>query len=93
MDNSIAPKYKAQTEEQEVKMTWIIVTIALIGTVLNAQRKWQGFLFWFVSNGYLCTYNAIIGEYAQSSLFGAYLLLTVYGIHNWKKKERNQNDD
>ena len=74
-------------------MTWIIVTIALIGTILNARQKWQGFLFWFVSNGWLCVYNATISEYAQSSLFGAYLLLTVYGIYCWKKKERNQNHD
>ena len=30
-------------------MTWIFVAIALIGVILNIQKKWQGFIFWLLS--------------------------------------------
>lgn len=70
-------------------MNWLIVVIALVGIVLNVRRKWQGFLFWLVSNAWWCVHNIAIGEYAQAVLFFVFWVLSVYGIHNWKRKESN----
>ena len=70
-------------------MSWLIVVIALVGIVLNVQRKWQGFLFWLVSNAWWFQHNLVIGEYAQAVLFFVFWILSVYGIYCWKRKESN----
>ena len=66
---------------------WIITIIALTGTVLNARQKRSGFLFWIISNAGLSGYNFRIEEYAQSMLFGVYLVLAIYGFINWGKRD------
>lgn len=63
-------------------MNWLIVVIALIGIVLNVRRRWQGFLFWLISNGWWFWHNLVIGEYAQAVLFFVFWILSVYGIYN-----------
>jgi len=68
-------------------MSWLIVVIALVGIVLNVRRKWQGFLFWLISNAWWFWHNLVIGEYAQAVLFFVFWVLSVYGICNWKRKE------
>lgn len=73
-------------------MNWFITVIALIGGYLNTKRKWQGFILWLISNAWWCCHNIIIGEYAQSTVFGLFWFLSFYGIYNWKiKGEKNQN--
>ncbi len=62
-----------------------IVFLALVGAYLNAKGDQNGFIFWIFTNTYLTWKNLIIHEYAQSSLFLAYLLLALYGYVNWKK--------
>ena len=68
-------------------MTWSIALLALVGTVLNARKAWQGFIFWFVSNAWWCVHSFRIGEYALAALFGVYWLLSIYGVYCWLKKE------
>lgn len=63
---------------------WIITAIALIGTVLNANKQRIGFLFWIVSNLGLFLYNYQNDEYAQALLFFIYLLLAIYGLFKWR---------
>jgi len=33
-------------------------------------------------------YDAVIGAYAQSALFGIYLVLSIGGIYEWKGAEK-----
>ena len=70
-------------------MNWFITLIALAGVVLNVRRKWQGFLFWLISNAWWFGHNLKIGEYAQAVLFGFFWGLSIYGIYSWKRKESN----
>lgn len=65
-------------------MTWILTAIALIGAMLNSERKKEGFYYWVVSNSGFCVYNFCIHEYAMSFLFGIYLLITINGLRTWK---------
>ena len=65
---------------------WLIVLIVVIGAGLNVRRKWQGFIFWLVSNGYWCRHNIVIGEYAQAVIFAMFFLLSVYGIWHWRRQ-------
>ncbi len=66
-------------------INWLIAAIALVGVVLNVWGKWQGFLFWLISNAWWCGYNYVSNEYAQSVLFGAFWFLSLYGIYKWRK--------
>ncbi len=67
-------------------MQWLIVVAALIGAMLNARGKWQGFVFWLVSNAFWAIHNIRIGEYAQASLYGAFWLLAAYGAIHWRSE-------
>ena len=69
-------------------MSWFIVVIALVGVFLNARGKWQGFLFWLVSNAFWFRHNIIIAEYAQAALFGIFWFLSLYGISQWQRKHK-----
>lgn len=69
-------------------MTWFVVAIALVGVFLNARGKWQGFLFWLISNAFWCHHNIIIDEYAQAALFGIFWFLSLYGISQWQRKHK-----
>ena len=65
-------------------IAWLLTIIALVGAVLNSQAKKKGFYFWVVSNTGFCVYNACIGQWAMSLLFGVYLLITINGLRTWK---------
>lgn len=71
-------------------LSWVMSGIALIGTILNAERNIIGFLFWLVSNLYMTIRFAYIGEYAQALLFLIYFLLAIRGIVVWQKKGKNK---
>ena len=69
-------------------MCWIIVAIALVGVLLNARGKWQGFLFWLISNAYWCYRNLVINQYAQAFVFVIFWGMSVYGIFCWRKQQK-----
>ena len=71
-------------------MTWIVTGIALIGVILNIQRKWYCFLFWLISNAYWCGHNYLIREHAQAVLFAAFWFLSLYGMYRWKRDVRDR---
>lgn len=64
--------------------------IAFIGTVINAERNKWGFVFWIVSNTYMCIKLFIMGSYPESLLFFAYFILAIRGIFAWTKKETKE---
>lgn len=71
--------------------SWVMSAVALIGTVINAEKNKYGFVFWMVSNLYMTIRFAVIGEYAQMTLFFIYFLLAIRGIFSWTKKEKVKN--
>lgn len=70
-------------------LSWIMSCIAFIGTLLNAERNKWGFALWMLSNSYMCVRFAVIGEFAQSLLFFAYVLLAIRGIVSWTHKDEH----
>lgn len=68
---------------------WIISGMALLGTLLNANRNKYGFVLWLVTNIYWAVADFHAGLYAQSALFLAYTLLAVKGIVKWTQLEQN----
>ena len=69
-------------------LSWLMSGIALTGTIINAERNKYGFFFWLISNLYMTVRFAVIGEYAQMTLFFIYFLLAIRGIYSWSKKEK-----
>lgn len=66
-------------------LSWVLVAIALAGTVFNVLRDRRGFALWSVSNFGLAGWNAVIGQWAQATLFAVYLGLSVWGWVAWRK--------
>ena len=64
-------------------LTWIIVTIALIGTVLNVQHDRRCFLLWAISSLALAVINARKREWAQATLWSVYVGMAVWGWVVW----------
>ena len=69
-------------------LSWIMCAVALTGTIINAERNKYGFAFWVISNLYMVIRFAVIGEFAQSTLFFIYFLLAIRGLYSWSKKEK-----
>lgn len=67
--------------------------VALIGTIINAERNRWGFAFWAVSNAYMTVRFFVIGEYAQSTLFFIYLILAFRGLISWKIREKSDKEN
>jgi nicotinamide riboside transporter PnuC len=67
--------------------TWIITILAIVGVVLNINKRVEGFYLWVGSNlaWGVIDYNA--GLYAQAVLFIVYTGLSVWGIIEWRKKD------
>ena len=74
-------------------LSWLMSAAALIGTVINAEQNKFGFVFWIVSNFYMVIRFAVIGEYAQMTLFFIYFLLAIRGIYAWSKKEKTDTQN
>lgn len=66
-------------------LTWLIVIVAMLGTVLNVKRDRRGFILWIVSNLALAVINARGGEWAQATLWIVYVVMAVWGWVSWGK--------
>jgi nicotinamide riboside transporter PnuC len=66
---------------------WIATLIAMIGVVLNARHNIICFYLWIGSNSYYTVVNVLAGSYSQAALFAFNLVMAVYGIYCWKRKE------
>lgn len=74
-------------------LSWIMSAVALLGTIINAEQNKYGFAFWIISNLYMVIRFAVIGEYAQMTLFFIYFLLAIRGIYVWSKNEVKKNSE
>ncbi|MHC4617239.1 MAG: hypothetical protein ACYTEQ_05750 [Planctomycetota bacterium] len=77
------------TETIEI-INWCVAAIAAAGAVLNVKHRWQGFVFWLVSNSWWLLYNVCRQEYAAAALFALFLGLSAYGIISWRKDIRTR---
>ena len=68
-------------------MKWLLVLSVLIGDYLNVQKRWQGFLFWIVTDGALGYMSFQEGKYEESTVFLLYLVFAILGIYKWKFKK------
>ena len=64
-------------------LTWIIVTLALAGTILNVRHDRRGFILWAISNAALALINVRSGEWAQATLWSTYVVMAVWGWLAW----------
>lgn len=67
-------------------ITWIVSGLALLGTILNAEKLRVGFWLWIITDFFWMIYDFKIGAYAQGTLFLIYIFLAVRGLIVWKKK-------
>ncbi len=68
-------------------MTWLMMLLALIGTVLNIRHNPNGFLLWGITNIYWAYHNVTINEYALATQFGVYYGFSAWGYYSWTKRQ------
>ena len=66
--------------------TWILAFIAIIGVILNIQKKPSGFIFYTVANIGWVVVNVKHEIYAQAFLFCVFTVLSIYGWWSWRQK-------
>lgn len=64
--------------------SWILALIAIIGVILNIQKKPSGFIFYTISNIGWVLVNMHHKLYAQVFLFAVFTGLSLYGWYSWK---------
>jgi nicotinamide riboside transporter PnuC len=67
-----------------VCFSWVLALIAIIGVVLNIQKKPSGFIFYTISNIGWVLVNLYYEIYAQMFLFSVFTVLSIYGWISWK---------
>jgi hypothetical protein len=65
-------------------LSWLIAVVALIGVVLNIQKRRIGFWFWIVSNAGNSVYAAHREAWSLAALFAVYFVLAIWGLIKWK---------
>ncbi len=68
-----------------VAISWTITAFSVIGAILNAKGRIEGFYVWIAANTGWIVYNIINDEYALAALFAVYTIICVYGIRHWRK--------
>jgi len=67
-------------------ISWGTILVAIIGAVLNALKRREGFYLWMISNAGLVIINWRKGDYPQAFLFLFYFCLCLYGLYEWREK-------
>lgn len=65
-------------------MTWLITLVALVGVVLNIQKRRECFWVWLCTNTSWCVIDFVHGLYSQATLMAVYAVLSVYGLWSWR---------
>lgn len=76
-----------------MNFTFIVTIASIIGTVANVYQKHWCFIIWLFTNGFWCTYDFSIHQYAQGILFAVYFVLAVIGLIKWRKKAEGRKDE
>ena len=67
-------------------ITYIMTTLAIVGTVANSFKKRWCFILWGVTNCFWCGYWIFSGEYAAAIQYGFNLIMAVVGFIKWGEK-------
>jgi len=67
--------------------TWLMAALSILGVWLNIKKHPICFVIWTVTNTAWMLVDFGSGLYAQAALFAAYLLLSIYGLSQWTKKD------
>lgn len=65
---------------------WLVMGLALIGTIGNIYKRRWGFLLWTISNTAWAVYDVWLGAYAQAAQFAVFTALAVWGYVQWGKR-------
>jgi hypothetical protein len=64
--------------------TYIITAASIIGTVANVLKKKWCFVIWLFTNTVWLIIDTAHGLYSQTILFAVYIILSVWGLLQWK---------
>jgi hypothetical protein len=64
---------------------YVAVTLSLAGNVGVVQRKRWGMAVWIIANIIWVSYHTQRRNWPSVSLFGAYLVLSIWGYARWKR--------
>ena len=73
-------------------LTWLLTIAAIIGVVLNIQKKQICFYIWAITNASWATIDFYKGIPAQGVLFTVYFGLAIWGIFKWRQKKSPAHD-
>lgn len=65
-------------------MSWLLVLMVLIGDFLIVKKNRIGFYIWIFVDGFFSFSNFLNADYIQSSIFGLYVIMGIYGLYAWK---------
>jgi len=65
---------------------WIITAISLTGTVLNIRKNILCFYLWAIGNIAWLFFDIISGLVSRGVLDTVHLIMAIWGIIEWKKK-------
>lgn len=68
-------------------LEWIATGLGILGAIINARKKIQGFYIWVIANLFWIYIGIKIKLYGLALLFFVYLLIVIYGIITWRKKK------
>ena len=64
---------------------YIATMLSLLGNALVVLKKRSGFVVWTVANITWIAVDVKIGLYSQIYMMGAYAILNLWGLYEWRK--------
>jgi len=64
---------------------WALTGVGITGSVLNARQQRACFGWWITANAGWIVVNIHRAQWAEATLFGVYLLLSLYGLAKWAR--------
>lgn len=69
-------------------MSWIAVSLSILGIILNARKNVWCWAVWILSNIFWLAYEIPKGEIPSIILWVVFLVMNSYGWYSWKKDEQ-----
>lgn len=70
-----------------VDLQYLIMALALGGSILNANANIYGFYVWGIADVIGVYMFFSIGLYGMTALYFAYTCICIFGVYEWKKKK------
>jgi nicotinamide riboside transporter PnuC len=65
----------------------IAAGISVIGAIVNANKRIEGFYIWLTGNALWITHGLYTKDYGEILMFSIYTLISLWGIYTWRKKQ------